>query len=132
MKKLLNYEVNDIAGNKFTVLVVDDDPGIRETMGDILNEMNFKVATANDGYQAIEMVQSGSFDAVVMDVKMPGLDGIEALKRIKGIKPGTRIILMTAYANENIVLTAKKEGASTVLYKPVDLDQVQKLLMNGK
>ncbi len=119
-------------GNDFTVLVVDDDPGILETMADILGEMNFKVSTASDGYQAIERVKSGSFDAVMMDLRMPGIDGIETLKRIKVSKPDAKVILMTAYASDATVLAARKEGASTVLYKPIDLDKLEALLRDGK
>ncbi len=96
--------------DEFTVLIVDDDHGILETMADILGEMNFKVTTASNGYQAIELMKSGSFDAVVMDVRMPGIDGIETLKRIKGTRPDARVILMTAYASEDTVLVARKEG----------------------
>jgi DNA-binding NtrC family response regulator len=119
-------------GAKFTVLVVDDDPGILETMADILDEMNFKVSTASDGYQAIEMMKSGSYDAVMMDVRMPGIDGIETLKRIKETKPDAKVILMTAYASQDMVLAARKEGASTVLYKPIDLDKIEALLRKQK
>jgi len=111
-----------------TTVVVDDDPGILETMADILAEMNFKVTTAEDGYRAVDLVSSGSFDAVVMDIKMPGMDGIETLKRIKGVKPDARVILMTAYASDDKVLASKKEGASTIIYKPIDMDQIEILL----
>ncbi len=110
------------------MLVVDDEPGILETMSDILKEMNFKVTTARDGYQAIEIMKNGSFDAVVMDIKMPGIDGIETLKRIKVTKPDANVILVTAYASDDMVLAARKEGASTVLYKPIDLDKIEALL----
>jgi CheY-like chemotaxis protein len=116
----------------FTVLVVDDDPGIREMLVAILSGMNFKVTAASDGYQAIELVKSGSFDAVMMDIKMPGIDGIETLKRIKGTRPGARVILMTAYASEGTVLAARMEGASTVLYKPFDLDKIEALLRDTR
>ncbi len=121
-----------ILEDQFTVLVVDDDPGIRETMAAVLSGMDFKVTTVSDGYQAIEMTKTDSFDAVIMDIRMPGIDGIETLKRIKGTKPGTRIILMTAYASDDTVLAAWREGASTVLYKPFDLDKIEALLRNGE
>ncbi len=124
----VTYAVGHILGDKFTVLVVDDDPGNLETMTDILNEMNFKVSTASDGYQAIEMMKRGSFDAVMMDLRMPGIDGIETLRRIKVTKPDAKVILMTAYASEATVLAARREGASTVLYKPIDLDTIEALL----
>ena len=115
-------------GYKFTVLVVDDNPGILEMMADILDEMDFKATTVRDGYQAIEIMKNGSFDAVMMDLRMPGIDGIETLKRIKETKPGAKVILMTAYASDDTVLAAQKAGASTVLYKPIDLDKIEALL----
>ncbi len=94
--------------------------------------MNFKVTAASDGYQAIELVKSGSFDAVVMDITMPGIDGIETLRRIKGTRPGARVILMTAYATDATVLAARNAGASTVLYKPFDLDKIESLLWDTR
>ena len=107
------------------MLVVDDDPGMLDTMVDILTEMNFKVTTASDGNQAFALVRAGSFDAVLMDIKMPGIDGIEALKRIKATKPGAKVIIMTAHASDDVVLSARKEGASTVLYKPIELTTIE-------
>lgn len=114
--------------NKYTILVVDDDAGMLETMLDILNELNFTVATADDGFKAIEMARDGTFDAILLDVKMPGIDGIETLKRIKAVKPDAKIILLTAYASETTVLEARKEGASEILYKPVDFNRLGKVL----
>jgi CheY-like chemotaxis protein len=113
------------------VLVVDDDPGIRETMADILNEMDFKVTTASDGYQAIDIVKGGFFDAIVMDIRMPGIDGIETLKRIKRTTTRAKCILMTAYATKDAVLAARREGASSLLYKPIDIPQLVALLKDG-
>ena len=105
--------------------------GILETMMDILSEMNFKVIEATDGYKAIDFIKEGTFDAILMDIRMPGIDGIETLKRIKQIKPHSKIILMTAYALEDVVLEARKEGASAVLFKPIDVDTLVKLLTNS-
>ena len=118
--------------DKFTVLIVDDEPGILDTMADILSEMNFKVTIASDGYQAVNLMRSGSFDAVMMDIRMPGIDGIEALKRIKEMKPDAKVVLVTAYASEETILASKKEGASTVLYKPINLDKIESLLREKK
>ncbi|HME56387.1 MAG TPA: response regulator [Candidatus Lokiarchaeia archaeon] len=114
--------------NKYTILVVDDDVGMLETMMDILSELNFTVTTADDGFKAIEMARDGTFDAILLDVRMPRIDGIETLKRIKAIKPNAKIILLTAYTSETTVLDALKEGASEILYKPVDFNQLGKLL----
>src|SRR5271157_5052713 len=100
-----------------------------ETMMDILSELNFTVTTADDGFKAIELARDGTFDAILLDVRMPGIDGIETLKRIKAIKPNAKIILLTAYASETTVLDALKEGASEILYKPVDFNVLGKILI---
>jgi two-component system, NtrC family, response regulator HydG len=113
---------------KYAVLIVDDDEGILDTMMDILSEMNFNVAVAKDGFKAIEMAKEGTFDAILLDIRMPGIDGIETLKRIKQFKPFAKIILMTAYTTENNALEAQKEGASALLYKPIDFDKLEIVL----
>jgi len=117
---------------KPTILIVDDDEGILDTMNDILNEKGFEVAIASDGYKAIEMVKVGTFDVILMDIKMPGINGVETFKRIKAIKPLSRIIFMTAYALEDVVNEAKKEGAAAVLYKPLDIEKLEKMLRNSQ
>ena len=116
---------------KYAVLIVDDDEGMLEMMMDILSEMNFNVAVANDGFKAIEMAKEGTFDAILMDIRMPGIDGIETLKRIKHIKPFAKIILMTAFTTENNALDAQKEGASAILYKPIDFDKLENVLASS-
>ena len=115
--------------NTYTILVVDDDAGMLETMTDILSEMNFSVAVADDGYKAIELARDGTFDAILLDFKMPGIDGIETLKRIKAFKPNAKVIMLTAYASEITMLDALKEGASEILYKPLDFGALEKLLV---
>ena len=66
---------------------------------------------------------------ILLDIKMPGIDGIETLKRIKAITPNAKIIMLTAYASENVVFNAQKEGASGLLYKPVDFGVLEKMLV---
>jgi len=119
-------------GNEPAILIVDDDKGILETMADILNELRFKVTIANNGYEAIDLVKNGTFDMILMDIKMPGIDGVETFKRIKRIKPASKIIFMTAYAFEELVAEARTEGAIDVLYKPVDIGNLEKMLRNSK
>jgi DNA-binding NtrC family response regulator len=99
-----------------------------EALTGILSGMNFSIAVAENGFKAIEMVQDGWFDAILMDIQLPGIDGIETLKRIKYIKPSAKIILMTASASEDIVLEARKEGAAEIICKPLDIDQLEKML----
>jgi two-component system response regulator (stage 0 sporulation protein F) len=117
---------------KYTVLVIDDDLGILDTMEDVLSEMNFHVTTARDGYQAVEFMKKGTFDAILLDIRMPGIDGIETLRRIKVVRPNAKVILMTAYASDDMVLAARTEGASTLLYKPIDLAKIEALLRKGE
>lgn len=104
-------------------LIVDDQIML-ETFRDILEDRGFKVETAEDGFTAIEKVQAAPFDIVFMDIKMPGINGVQTYREIKKIRPPTRVIMMTAYAVEDLVKEAIEEGAYTVIYKPFDMDKV--------
>jgi two-component system response regulator HydG len=115
---------------KLSVLVVDDDPGILETMADILVEKKFLVTIASDGFKAIELVREKHFDAIIMDVRMPGIDGVETFKKMKKIKRVPKTIFMTAYALEDMIQEAKAEGAIAVLIKPIDIEALDTLLKN--
>ena len=118
-----------------SVLIVDDDVGILETMSDILKDHCFNVAIADNGYMAIELIRENTFDVILMDIKMPGIDGVETYRRIKRFNPQAKVIFMTAYAHEDRLAEAKFEGASAILYKPFDIDNLEKLIrasrMNG-
>jgi CheY-like chemotaxis protein len=111
-----------------SVLLVDDDAGIRETMSDILKFLNIDVTTASNGYDAIKLAESRDFDVIIMDIKMPGINGVEAFKCIKHYKPRSRVIFMTGYAPDDVMKEAKQEGASAILYKPLDLNNLEKIL----
>ena len=117
---------------KAQILVVDDDIGILETIADILSARGYQVATAEDGFKAIERVRETPFDIVLMDMKMPGMNGVETYKELKKINPKTKVILMTAYAVDELVREALKEGAAAVLNKPLDINRLTKLLEEGK
>lgn len=105
------------------VLVVDDDRQMVKTICDILQLMGYDPRNAYSGEEAIDKVKNDSPDFVLMDLKMPGINGVEALKIIKGISPGTQVVLMTAYATDEQAKEAKLHGA-TVLIKPVDFQQI--------
>lgn len=110
------------------VLVVDDDVGIRETMEDILDELGVKHLVAKDGYEAITLARQHSVDLVLMDYRMPGLDGLQTSKLIHDIQPHAKIILVTAFANKDIIDDAKRLGLEDVLYKPLDLYHLIKII----
>jgi len=109
---------------KTDVLVVDDQIGMLETFTDILEDRGFNVTTAEDGFQAIKRVKEQNFDIVFMDIKMPGINGVQTFREIKKINPKTSVVMMTAYSVEDLVKEAIEEGAYTVIYKPFDMDKV--------
>ncbi|MEE8168505.1 MAG: response regulator [Candidatus Hydrothermarchaeales archaeon] len=109
---------------KTRVLVVDDDAGTCETLSDILLETTCQVTMARDGFEAIEKMKGESFDVVLMDIKMPGINGVETYKEMKKINPEAKVVMMTAYVGDDLVAEALKEGASTVLYKPLDIGKM--------
>src|SRR5271157_22628 len=104
---------------KPNILVVDDDEGNCETMADILGEMNFAVNTATDGYKAIELVKAHDYTLTLMDMRMPGLDGLETLKRVRQVRPSMKVVMITAYAHDETVNELKKVGVEAILSKPI-------------
>ncbi|MBI2336700.1 MAG: response regulator [Deltaproteobacteria bacterium] len=106
------------------ILVVDDQIGMLETFTDILADRGFRVETAEDGFTAIDKVKKDSFDIIFMDIKMPGINGVQTFREIRKINEKTRVIMMTAYAVEDLIKEAIEEGAYTVIYKPFDMDKV--------
>jgi len=109
---------------KGSILVVDDNLSIVKTMSFVLARKGFDVATASDGKEALEKVRETAFDLIFMDIKMPLMDGVETYRKIKEIRPGASVVMMTAYAVEDLVQDALREGAYGVLYKPVELERV--------
>jgi len=105
---------------KTRLLIVDDDPSMLHTTALVLEGLGYAVDLAEDGPTAIEKAQQAAFDVVLMDIKMPLMDGVETYKRIKAIHPEAAVIMMTAYAMEDLVAEALKEGARGVIYKPLD------------
>ena len=107
-----------------SILVVDDEEEIRKILSRILEKEGFKVVTAADGLQAMQKICFETPDAVLLDVRMPGLNGMEVLKKIKEIDSDLPVVLVTAYADIHQAVTAMKEGAYDYLAKPFDNDEV--------
>lgn len=105
-----------------SILIVDDDEGMVETLADILTVRSYTVSTANSGEAAIAEVERTPFDLVLMDVRMPGLDGVRTLEAMKRRDPGLKVILMTAFTREWLIGAARKADAIAVVPKPLDLD----------
>lgn len=103
------------------ILLVDDEPQMLETLTDLLEEFDYSVDSAENGSIALEKIRKQPYDIVFMDVKMPGINGVETFKEIKKIRPGTIVLMMTAYSVEELLQEAVDEGAYGVLYKPVEI-----------
>ena len=113
---------------KTNILVVDDLKSIRLTLGRILEDEGYKVVLAENGYQAIEAAKQSPFDLIFMDIKMPGINGVQAFREIKKISPRAAVIMMTAYSVEELVKEAIDEGAYAVVYKPFDIEKIVSII----
>ncbi len=100
-----------------SVLVVDDEVGMRESVADILSAMGYEVATACNGEDALSQLKTSTFSLVLMDIRMPGRDGISVLREIGG--PPPPVVLMTAYAADEHVQAATEAGSFALIHKPV-------------
>ena len=110
--------------NGHVLLVADDEEGMRDTLSDILEEADFGVHVACNGREAVERVKTQDYSLVLMDIRMPVMSGVAALKQIKACRPTLPVVIMTAYADAMAVAEASREGAETILYKPLDVAQV--------
>ena len=117
---------------KTNVLVVDDLRSVRLTLGGILEDEGYdegyNVVLAENGYQAIEMAKQTPFDLIFMDIKMPGINGVQTFREIKKINPEAVVIMMTAYSVEDLVREALEEGAYAVVYKPFDIEKIVSII----
>jgi len=111
-----------------SILIVDDDTGLRRTMAMIFERRGYVVETAADGAEAVARVRDHPFDMVLMDVRMPVLDGVQALKQIKALRPEAVVTMMTGFAIEDLLRDALAEGAFALLDKPVSIDEVIALI----
>lgn len=110
--------------NNGSILLVDDNVNQCKTMAFILQRRGYSVTIAQDGLQAISLVEKNPYDIIFMDIKMPTMNGVEAYKQIKKIRPEAKVMMMTAYAVEDLVQEALQEGAYGIIYKPLDIEKV--------
>ena len=106
---------------KNSILVVDDEDALRTVLSSELESEGYVVATAGDGDEAITVLQGKSFDLVLLDIKMPRVDGFEVLRFIKEHHPATKVIMLTGFAALKNAIESKKLGAEDFVSKPYDL-----------
>ena len=109
---------------EFRVLVVDDEEDFRETIVKRLQKRKMTAQGAESGEKALDLIDAQPFDVVVLDVKMPGLDGIETLREIKKKKPLIEVILLTGHASMESGIEGIKLGAFDYVMKPANLDEL--------
>jgi two-component system response regulator (stage 0 sporulation protein F) len=110
---------------KEKILIVDDQFGIRILLNEVFQKEGYQTFQAANGVQALEIVTNHQPDLVLLDMKIPGMDGIEILKRMKVIDPEIRVIIMTAYGELDMIQEAKNLGALTHFAKPFDIDDIR-------
>jgi CheY-like chemotaxis protein len=109
---------------KLRILIVDDDRRMTSTLADILALQGYEITQAYSAPAAIEKVKQVSFDCVLTDIRMPGMDGVELFQELRKHQPGLPVVFMTAYAAEDIIRQGLESGAVGVLNKPVDIHQL--------
>jgi two-component system response regulator HydG len=110
------------------LLVVDDDKQMVRTLVDVVRLHGWEADGAHSGEAAVDAVRDRDYAVVLMDVRMTGINGLEAFKAMKAVRPGVRVILMTAYTATEILAEAEREGALRILSKPVALGGLIEIL----
>lgn len=113
---------------KQRILIVDDNEEFCRSVADIMEIEGYETMSAYDGFKALELVKQNSFNLVLMDIKMPVMDGVATFKKIKELAPGTPVIMVTAFAVEDLIREALREGAFGSLRKPLDFDELLGLI----
>jgi len=114
---------------RFQVLVVDDEPGMRETLVDILEQSGYDVTAASDGADALHAIRNNDVDVVVMDVQMPIRDGVSVLQELS--PPPPAVIMVTAYAVEERLRAAVEANAFAILHKPFSVGRLLSLVASA-
>jgi len=110
------------------ILVVDDEPVVRESIYEWFTQGDYPIEMAADGPEAMQKLQESSWDILLTDVKMPGMDGLELQQKAKELDPDITVIVMTAYASVDSAMKAIKEGAYDYVTKPLDPDDLEQII----
>jgi len=113
------------------ILIVDDEKDFVEMFSLRLTRQGEKVSTAYSGQEALDLLEKTPIDVVILDIRMPGMDGIETLKKIKAAHPLVEVIMLTGHGSTETAVEGLKEGAFDYLMKPADFEDISKKLANA-
>jgi excisionase family DNA binding protein len=114
------------ASARSIVLVVDDEEAVREVIADSLASKQRDVLTAQSGEEALEIVKKHAVDVVLLDLSMPGLNGVDTFREIHALRPSLPVVIVTGYPDSDLMARALEIGPFTMISKPVDQSQLQK------
>ncbi len=123
--------MNGTQKQQFSILIVDDEFVVRDSLSKWFAQDGYRVGTAEDANRALKLMDDGPWDVILLDIKMPGISGLELQKRLKEIDSGAAIIMVTAFASVDSAVQALKEGAFDYVTKPVDPDHLSHLVSNA-
>jgi DNA-binding NtrC family response regulator len=116
---------------RISILIVDDEESVRDSLFSWFIEDGYRVECAENARKALLMLENENFDIILADIKMPGMDGLEMLRRIKLLKSDSIVIVMTAFATVDTAVQALKDGAFDYITKPFDPDDLSHLIRNA-
>jgi DNA-binding NtrC family response regulator len=107
------------------ILIVDDEENVLVLFKRVLAKEGYKVECASSGYEALEKLEDDTFDLVLTDLKMDGMDGIDLVRKSKALNPALPFVMITAYGTIQAAMTAGKEGVENFLMKPIDIEELK-------
>ncbi len=110
------------------VLLVDDEEDLRETLADLLTHVGYRVTTADSGVSAVAAARTHGFDLLLTDLRMPDMNGAEAITAIKQIDPAIRVIVVTGYSSEEVAADCHRRGADEIVPKPFDIEELLRIM----
>lgn len=113
------------------ILVIDDERSIRNTLKDILEYEKYSVDLAEDGIKALDKIKTASYDVILCDIKMPGMDGIEVLEQLVNLAPDTPVVMISGHGNIDTAVESIKKGAFDFIEKPLDLNRLLITIRNA-
>ena len=114
--------------SKAHVLIVDDDEDFAQSLAEVIEDYGHPVKIAHSGEEAVENFRAHRFDITLMDMKLPGMSGVESFAEFRKLSPDAKVVMMTGYSVEDLIRQAQDEGALAVFQKPIDLDALMKFI----